>query len=125
MALKLNPLTFPSHHKLPSISLPQSYNLRSQRVFMASTLHSTAKEFENLKKPFTPPREVHVQVTHSMPPQKIEIFKSLEDWAEENILVLLKPVEKCWQPQDFLPDPASEGFYEQVMEAERESKGNS
>lgn len=51
-----------------------------------------------------------------MPPQKIEIFKSMEDWAEQNILVHLKPVEKCWQPQDFLPDPASDGFEEQVRE---------
>lgn len=69
-----------------------------------------------------PPREVHVQITHSMPPQKIEIFKSMEDWAEKNILVHLKPVEKCWQPQDFLPDPASEGFYEQVKELRERAK---
>ncbi|XP_073146832.1 stearoyl-[acyl-carrier-protein] 9-desaturase, chloroplastic-like [Henckelia pumila] len=67
-----------------------------------------------VKKPFSPPRKVHVQVTHSMPPQKIEIFKSLEGWAENNILVHLKPVEKCWKPQDFLPDPASDGFDDQV-----------
>ncbi|MBA0628553.1 hypothetical protein Godav_023269 [Gossypium davidsonii] len=69
-----------------------------------------------------PPREVHVQVTHSMPPQKIEIFKSLEDWAENNILTYLKPVEKCWQPQDFLPDPASDGFHEQVKELRERAK---
>ncbi|OWM84755.1 hypothetical protein CDL15_Pgr027542 [Punica granatum] len=50
---------------------------------------------ENGEKPYMPPREVHVQVTHTMPPQKIEIFKSMEDWAEKNILVHLKPVEKC------------------------------
>lgn len=55
-------------------------------------------------------------MTHSMPPQKVEIFKSLDGWAEENILVHLKPVEKCWQPQDFLPEPESEGFFEQVKE---------
>ncbi|KAH9727076.1 Stearoyl-(acyl-carrier-protein) 9-desaturase 7 [Citrus sinensis] len=65
---------------------------------------------------------VHVQVTHSMPPQKIEIFKSMEDWAENNILVHLKPVEKCWQPQDFLPDPASDGFDEQVKELRERAK---
>ncbi|KAJ9700209.1 hypothetical protein PVL29_005840 [Vitis rotundifolia] len=59
---------------------------------------------ENLKKPFSPPWEVHVQATHSMPPPK------------QNILVHLKPVEKSWQPQDFLPDPASDGFHEQVKE---------
>ncbi|TYI06647.1 hypothetical protein ES332_A10G172800v1 [Gossypium tomentosum] len=69
-----------------------------------------------------PPSEVHVQVTHSMPPQKIEIFKSLEDWAENNILTYLKPVEKCWQPQDFLPDPASDGFHEQVKELRERAK---
>nr|GMD96664.1 stearoyl-[acyl-carrier-protein] 9-desaturase, chloroplastic [Ipomoea batatas] len=42
--------------------------------------------------------------------------KALEDWADQNILSLLKPVEKCWQPQDFLPDPASDGFHDQVQE---------
>uniref|UniRef100_A0A0D3C643 Acyl-[acyl-carrier-protein] desaturase n=1 Tax=Brassica oleracea var. oleracea TaxID=109376 RepID=A0A0D3C643_BRAOL len=49
-----------------------------------------------------------------MPPQKIEIFKSMEDWAEQNLLTHLKDVEKSWQPQDFLPDPASDGFKDQV-----------
>ncbi|RWW23322.1 hypothetical protein GW17_00012433 [Ensete ventricosum] len=74
------------------------------------------------KKPFCPPREVHVQVTHSMPPQKVEMFRALEGWAENNILVHLKPVEKCWQPQDFLPDPSSDGFYEEVQELRERSK---
>lgn len=81
-----------------------------------------SREVENLKKPFSPPREVHVQVTHSMPPQKIEIFKSLEGWAEQNLLTLLKPVEKSWQPQDFLPDPASDGFHDQVKELRERAK---
>lgn len=65
---------------------------------------------------------MHVQVTHSMSPQKIEIFKSLEGWAEQNILVHLKPVEKCWQPQDFLPDPSTDGFEEQVRELRARAK---
>ncbi|PIN03235.1 Acyl-[acyl-carrier-protein] desaturase [Handroanthus impetiginosus] len=85
-------------------------------------LHAFAREFETVKKHFSPPREVHVQVTHSMPPQKIEIFKAMEDWAENNILVQLKPVEKCWQPQDFLPDPASDGFHDQVKELRERAK---
>uniref|UniRef100_A0A565DAK6 Acyl-[acyl-carrier-protein] desaturase n=1 Tax=Paeonia rockii TaxID=62886 RepID=A0A565DAK6_9MAGN len=122
MALKLNPLPFQSQKSL-SFGLPPMTTIRSPRVFMASTLRSGSKEVENLKKPFTPPREVHVQVTHSMPAQKIEIFKSLEDWAEQNILIHLKPVEKCWQPQDFLPDPASDGFEEQVKELRERAKG--
>ncbi|KAE8694869.1 desaturase [Hibiscus syriacus] len=57
-----------------------------------------------------------------MPPQKIEIFKSLEDWAENNILTYLKPVEKCWQPHDFLPDPTSDGFYDRVKELRERAK---
>ncbi|CAL5417107.1 unnamed protein product [Camellia sinensis] len=121
MAIKLNPITFQSQ-KYPSFALPPMASLRSPKFFMASTLRSGSKEVENLKKPFSPPREVHVQVTHSMPPQKIEIFKNLEDWADQNILVHLKPVEKCWQPQDFLPDPASEGFDEQVRELRERAK---
>eukprot|EP00951_Prasinocladus_malaysianus_P003241 scaffold23052_cov38-Prasinocladus_malaysianus.AAC.3 len=29
---------------------------------------------------------------------------------------MLKPVEKCWQPQDFLPDPSSDTFLDEVAE---------
>jgi len=65
---------------------------------------------------------VHVQVKHSMPPQKLEIFKSLEGWADETLLTYLKPVEKSWQPTDFLPEPESEGFYDQVKELRERCK---
>uniref|UniRef100_Q84XF8 Acyl-[acyl-carrier-protein] desaturase n=1 Tax=Tropaeolum majus TaxID=4020 RepID=Q84XF8_TROMA len=116
MSLKLNPFLFQSQH------LPSMTTFRSPKFIMASTLSSGSKSVENLKKPFAPPKEVHVQVTHSLPPQKIEIFKSLEDWALDNILVHLKPVEKCWQPQDFLPDPSSDGFEEQVREIRERAK---
>ncbi|XP_031391539.1 LOW QUALITY PROTEIN: stearoyl-[acyl-carrier-protein] 9-desaturase, chloroplastic-like [Punica granatum] len=126
MALKLNTNgPFLQSQKLSSFALPPMANnlsLRSPKFVMASTLRSGSKEVENGRKPFMPPREVHVQVTHSMPPQKIEIFKSLDEWAEQNILVHLKPVEKCWQPQDFLPDPSSEGFEEQVNELRERAK---
>lgn len=57
-----------------------------------------------------------------MPQEKIEIFNSLHDWAENNLLVLLKHVEKSWQPADFLPDSASEGFHEQVKELRERCK---
>ncbi|ONK56183.1 uncharacterized protein A4U43_C10F4990 [Asparagus officinalis] len=100
------------------------YGLRSPTISMASTIgasSSTAK-VETPKKPFSPPREVHVQVAHSMPSQKIEIFKSLENWAETNILTHLKPVEKCWQPQDFLPDTSSEGYEVQIKELRERAK---
>lgn len=76
----------------------------------------------SVKKPFIPPREIPFQVKHSMPQDKIEIFKSLEPWAEQNILIHLKPVETCWQPQDFLPDPASDEFDDQVEELRERAK---
>jgi acyl-[acyl-carrier-protein] desaturase len=57
-----------------------------------------------------------------LPPQKKEIFDSLNHWAEDNILVLLKPVEKSWQPQDYLPDPSSDGFYDEVKELRERAK---
>lgn len=46
----------------------------------------------------------HQRTAHSMPPEKVEVFRSLEGWAAQNVLPLLKPVEQCWQPQEFVPD---------------------
>uniref|UniRef100_J7K1U5 acyl-[acyl-carrier-protein] 4-desaturase n=1 Tax=Ophrys arachnitiformis subsp. archipelagi TaxID=884019 RepID=J7K1U5_OPHAA len=75
------------------------------------------------RKPYRPAHEVEGQVTHSMPPHKMEIFKSLENWAENNLLTLLKPVESSWQPHDFLPDPSSsDQFYEQIKELRKRAK---
>ncbi|XP_074332152.1 stearoyl-[acyl-carrier-protein] 9-desaturase, chloroplastic-like [Apium graveolens] len=121
MALKLSLSTFQCP-KISSFGRNQPALFRSHTLLKASTLNVPPLEVENKKKPFTPPREVHVQVTHSMPEEKIEIFKSLHKWAEEDLLVHLKPVEKCWQPNDFLPDPASEGFMDQVKELRERSK---
>ncbi|XP_022722078.1 stearoyl-[acyl-carrier-protein] 9-desaturase, chloroplastic-like [Durio zibethinus] len=121
MGLRLDHITFQSK-KFPAFALPPMASFRTPKFFMASTVHSGSKEARNLKKAFMPHWEVHDQVTHSMPPQKIEIFRSLGNWAENNILIHLKPVEKCWQPQDFLPGPASDGFYEQVKEIREMAK---
>lgn len=74
------------------------------------------------KRTFAPRRELNVQITHHMPPEKQEIFESLNGSAEENTLVFLKPVENCWQPSDFLPDPSSEGFEEQIQELRRTTR---
>ncbi|XP_047339866.1 stearoyl-[acyl-carrier-protein] 9-desaturase, chloroplastic-like [Impatiens glandulifera] len=83
-------------------SLPSMAALRSPKFLMTSS----TKKVENLKKQ-----------------QKIEIFKSLEkEWAKENLLIHLKPVEKCWQPQDFLPDPSSNEFQYQVEELREKAK---
>ncbi|XP_062025234.1 stearoyl-[acyl-carrier-protein] 9-desaturase 6, chloroplastic [Rosa rugosa] len=54
----------------------------------------------------TSPPPLTRQKTHSLPPEKVELFKSLEGWASETILPFLKPVDECWQPSTFLPDPS-------------------
>ncbi|MCO5553919.1 hypothetical protein L7F22_007445 [Adiantum nelumboides] len=51
-----------------------------------------------------------------MPAENIDMFQSLQGWVETTILGFLKPMEKDWQPQDFLPDPSSDGFLEEVKE---------
>ncbi|CAN6555722.1 unnamed protein product [Malus baccata var. baccata] len=56
------------------------------------------------------------QKAHSLPPEKVELFKSLEGWAEQHVLPFLKPVDQCWQPSTFLPDSSlpEEEFLDQV-----------
>ncbi|CAJ2667612.1 unnamed protein product [Trifolium pratense] len=56
------------------------------------------------------------QKTHSMPHEKIEVFKSLENWALESILPLVKPIEDSWQPHNLLPDSSlsSDEFIDHV-----------
>ncbi|CAK9228848.1 unnamed protein product [Sphagnum troendelagicum] len=56
------------------------------------------------------------KVAHSLAPEKVELFKSLEGWAESTLLPYLKPVDKCWQPQDHLPEPSCEGFFDEVKD---------
>jgi acyl-[acyl-carrier-protein] desaturase len=56
------------------------------------------------------------QVLHSITPQRLEIVKSMEQdgWVERELTKMLKPVEKSWQPADYLPDGANPDFIDQV-----------
>lgn len=69
------------------------------------------------------PQLIHTQISHSMPHEKIEIFKSLDRWAETAILPFLKSVEKSWQPHDFLPESSSENFLDEVRELRKRASG--
>lgn len=54
--------------------------------------------------------------------EKVEVIASLDNWAQENLLPMLKPVSKSWQPQDFLPDASSESFFDEVRELRHRAK---
>lgn len=62
--------------------------------------------------------------THTIPQEKIEVFKSLENWALQSVLPLAKPVEESWQPHDFLPDSSlsSDEFTDQVKALRERTK---
>ncbi|PAN06129.1 hypothetical protein GQ55_1G234500 [Panicum hallii var. hallii] len=102
----------------PTAAAPPCRGNRRRRACLSLVvaMASAAQQVRAPRKPFAPPREVHRPVAHSLPPQKREIFESLNSWAADTILPLLKPVESSWQPQDYLPDASSESFGDEVRE---------
>jgi acyl-[acyl-carrier-protein] desaturase len=60
-----------------------------------------------------------MEVTHSLTAERLEVVKSLDNFAETELIPLLKPVEKSWQPQDFLPSPESPDFLDQIAELQK------
>ncbi|XP_051140086.1 stearoyl-[acyl-carrier-protein] 9-desaturase 6, chloroplastic-like [Andrographis paniculata] len=65
------------------------------------------------------------KTTYSMTQEKIEIFNSLEPWATTHLLPLIKPIEKSWQPSEFLPDPTrpEKEFIEEVRALRQHTVG--
>ena len=43
-------------------------------------------------------------------------MRSLGPVLQQSILPILKDTAKIWQPADFLPDPSSEGFIDEVCQ---------
>lgn len=62
------------------------------------------------------PTLVNGQVLHSLSKERLELVNSLEGYVSERVLPLLKPVDKCWQPADFLPDPSQGDYLDQLAE---------
>eukprot|EP00268_Persea_americana_P048067 TRINITY_DN50484_c0_g1_i1.p1 TRINITY_DN50484_c0_g1~~TRINITY_DN50484_c0_g1_i1.p1 ORF type:complete len:395 (+),score=27.76 TRINITY_DN50484_c0_g1_i1:110-1294(+) len=108
----------------PSLSLHTQLRLPESGQFPANSTTSPAQCIRTWKSQVisavaAPPAPTKT-TTHSMPPEKAEVFKSLEGWAKQSVLPLLKPVDQCWQPQEFLPDPAlSKGSFEEEVAALR------
>ncbi|MCG2459399.1 acyl-ACP desaturase [Flavobacteriaceae bacterium F89] len=53
---------------------------------------------------------------------RIEVMKSIEDKVQGFIDAYLIPIEKIWQPTDFLPDSQSDDFFEQTRQIRGEAK---
>lgn len=67
-------------------------------------------------KPVPKKYQVDEEVKHSMTQEQLEVIKSMDDFAENDLYPFLKGTEKSWQPQDFLPNPEEEDFLDQVKE---------
>ncbi len=53
---------------------------------------------------------------------RLEVMKFLEKDIESSVNQYLMPVEKIWQPSDFLPDSQNENFFEEVKELQELAK---
>ncbi|KAG0628101.1 hypothetical protein M758_1G000400 [Ceratodon purpureus] len=87
---------------------------RERQVMRDTTLHD--------HKALTPYQPWTRHEPEQVPVEKLEVIASLDSWAQENLLPLLKPVSKSWQPQDFLPDASSECFFDEVRELQSRAR---
>lgn len=100
-----------------SAQIASSRSLRATRSVAKasrSVMRTNAVAAPEAKAPAGPHIMVRGQVTHSILPERLELIKGMDDFAEKEILPLLKPVDKLWQPQDFLPHPESPEFTDAV-----------
>jgi acyl-[acyl-carrier-protein] desaturase len=49
----------------------------------------------------------------------IEVINSIEGWVGEQLPTLLVPVEKSWQPSDFIPDMAKDTWFDEISQMRR------
>lgn len=66
---------------------------------------------------------IEEQNTHSLTRNGLEVIQSLTPWAEKELGKYLKPASQAWQPSDWLPDPASDTFCDELT-ALRSSASN-
>lgn len=53
---------------------------------------------------------------------RLEVMKTIEGQVGGFINKYLMPIEKIWQPTDFLPDPSSDEFFDEVKEIRAAAK---
>lgn len=93
-----------------STTNPSAWNTHGYTIKNPPKSTAVFRRLPNVSAVASPP------ALRTLPPEKVQIFKSLESWATQNVLPLLKPVEKSWQPTEFLPNPAQnfDDFTEEV-----------
>jgi acyl-[acyl-carrier-protein] desaturase len=57
--------------------------------------------------------------THNI---RLEVMQTLEKSIDKFVGKFLTPIEKIWQPSDFLPDPQSNSFLDEIKEIQEISK---
>eukprot|EP00891_Asterochloris_glomerata_P004275 jgi/Astpho2/4275/Aster-05224 len=62
------------------------------------------------------PTVINGQVLHSISAHQLELLNSMEGYVESEVLSKLKPVEKCWQPADFLPEGNDPDYVDKITE---------
>mmetsp|Transcript_24676 Transcript_24676/g.63586 ORF Transcript_24676/g.63586 Transcript_24676/m.63586 type:complete len:404 (+) Transcript_24676:190-1401(+) len=67
-----------------------------------------------LKKPA--PIILNNQVLHSISDERLDVVHSIADHVEKNVLPILTPVHKCWQPSELLPQSQDPDFMDKVQE---------
>nr|AGF90968.1 chloroplast stearoyl-ACP-desaturase [Chlamydomonas sp. ICE-L] len=61
------------------------------------------------------------QVLHSISEERLELCRGLHDYMRDEVNPILKPVEKCWQPTDFLPASEDPDFLDKVHDLRQRS----
>lgn len=67
-----------------------------------------------VKKPA--PIIMNSQVLHSITAERLDVVRSMGKYIQDNVTPLLKPVDKCWQPQDLLPPSEDPDFLDKVRD---------
>jgi hypothetical protein len=55
-----------------------------------------------------------LQTLHSISSHQLDLLRSMDKYMESTVLPILKDVNLCWQPTDFLPDSSSPDFADQA-----------
>ncbi|KAJ9515953.1 hypothetical protein QJQ45_016871 [Haematococcus lacustris] len=88
-----------------------------QRVELAKS-NSAVRHSAHVEAPYI---FVNGQRVHSLHAKGLDVIQSLDGWASTDLLRYLRPVDKSWQPSDFLPDSSSPDFLDMVGEMRQAS----